>query len=86
MSIFKRFVLVLTSMFVISASIVLLINKNIYFHIDTTKLYIYIFVSTLFIIHNTVMIMHDVSKKYLIVDNDELSEKINNRHKGSDEI
>lgn len=86
MSMFKRMVVIFVSMFALSVFMTILINHDMYFHINKTKLYVYSVIAFIFLFHNSLMLAREVSTKYFVIEDEELSEKLNEKSKGSDKL
>lgn len=84
--IFKRNVVIFTSMFSLTAFSIMLINHDMYFHISKTKLYLYMLIAFIFLIHNALMLAKEMSTKYFVIEDQNLREKLDEKIRGVDKI
>lgn len=80
MSMFQRFVLTFSSLLLVSASLPYVVYRDVYFHINPTKMYFYIVIGFVVAVYNLIKIFKETNKKHYIVEDDELRKKINELH------
>ena len=80
MSLFQRFVLIIVSLFLVSASLPYVIYRDMYWHINPAKMYFYVIAGMIVAVYNLVIVFKMANKKYFLVEDDELREKITELH------
>lgn len=88
MSLFQRVILTITSLMLVSASLPYVLFRDVYFHVNPTKMYFYIVVGFAVAVYNLIIIFKESNTKHYLVEDEELKEKIDRLHKSrrSDEL